>query len=294
MKILLLGGDGMLGTDLRATRPLDVELTSSDIADLDITDRSAVAARLDAVRPDWVINAAAYTAVDRAEIDTATADAINAIAPGHLATECSDRGIAIVHFGTDYVFPGTATAPYGESDPVAPVNAYGRGKLEGERAVLASGAHALVLRTQWLFGRAGKSFPRTMWERATSRQPTRVVDEQVGRPTYTKDLARATWLLTGRNASGVVHVTNAGAPASWYDLARAVFARAGAEGLLAPCTTADYPTPAKRPAYSVLSTERLEGLLGTSLPDWRMAIDRFLDELESSAPDVESRPTRRG
>jgi dTDP-4-dehydrorhamnose reductase len=189
-----------------------------------------------------------------------------------------------VHVSTDYVFAGTASSPYEEGDPVAPVNAYGASKLRGEEAVLSSGAHTLVLRTQWLFGTAGGSFPRTMWERAVAGLPTRVVNDQMGRPTYTRDLAAATWALIARRAAGIVHVTNGGPPATWFAFAREVFVRAGAEALLAPCTTAEYPTPARRPTYSVLSTTRLETLLGGPLPDWRDGLDRFLGELTRPTP----------
>lgn len=281
MRVLILGGAGMLGTDLRAATPSRVIALAPDLAELDITDRPALAAVLDEVRPSWVINSAAYTAVDQAESDTEASDAINAVAPGHLGAECGRRGIAVVHFSSDYVFPGTSVAPYSEDDAVAPVNAYGRGKLLGERALLASGAHVLVIRTQWLFGLAGKSFPRAMWERATSRTPTRVVNDQVGRPTYTRDLARATWDLLASDAKGIVHVTNSGVPATWYELARRVFARAGAESLLSPCSSVEYPTPARRPAFSVLSTEKLRGMLPYALPPWPEAVDHFIEELRA-------------
>jgi len=283
MRVLILGAAGMLGTDLCATAPSGTSLVARDIADTDITDRAQVASALHDAQPDWVINAAAYTAVDRAETERAVAEAVNGSAPGYIAEESARRGIAVVHFSTDYVFAGTATSPYREGDPVAPVNAYGESKLHGEEAVLASGAHALVLRTQWLFGLAGTSFPRTMWERATAGLPTRVVDDQVGRPTYTCDLAAATWRLVARRASGIVHATNGGTATTWFDVAREVFARVGATGLLSPCATADYPTPARRPMYSALCTKRLEGLLSGALPEWRDALGRFLDELPSVA-----------
>ncbi|PYP77362.1 MAG: dTDP-4-dehydrorhamnose reductase [Gemmatimonadetes bacterium] len=284
MNVLIFGAAGMLGSDLRATIPAGVTVTGIDIGEADITDRAQVASALEAIRPDWVINAAAYTAVDRAETDRAAAEAVNTVGPRFIAQEAARWNIAVAHFSTDYVFPGTADAPYRESDPVAPINAYGDTKWQGEEAVRASGAHALILRTQWLFGVAGKSFPRLMWERALARVPTRVVDDQRGRPTYTRDLAAATWKLVTQRASGTIHVTNGGAPAAWYDVAREVFARAGADGLLSACSTADYPTPARRPAYSVLSTERLESRLGAPLPEWRDALGRFLDELTASSP----------
>jgi dTDP-4-dehydrorhamnose reductase len=283
MRALIFGAAGMLGTDLCATVPPGTALTALDIGDVDITDRSAVAIALRDARPDWVINAAAYTAVDRAETERALAEAVNGIAPGYIAEASARLGIAMVHFSTDYVFDGTATAPYREEDPVAPVNAYGATKLHGEQAALSSGAHVLVLRTQWLFGRDGKSFPRTMWERATAGLSTRVVSDQFGRPTYTRDLAVATWQLVERRASGIVHVTNGGAATTWLELARQVFVRAGAESLLSPCATEDYPTPARRPAYSVLGTDRLERILPAPLPEWRDGLERFLDELSDTS-----------
>jgi dTDP-4-dehydrorhamnose reductase len=279
---VIFGAAGMLGADLCASAPPDVSLVSLDIGEVDITVRARVAAALDDASPDWVINAAAYTAVDRAETDRQVADAVNGVGPAHIAEESARRGIAVVHFSTDYVFDGTSASPYEETDPVTPINAYGETKLHGERAVLSTDAHALVLRTQWLFGRRGKSFPRTMWERARSGQQTRVVNDQFGRPTYTRDLASATWRLVARRASGIVHVTNGGPVATWFDLAREVFAHAGAATLLSACSTADYPTPARRPAYSVLCTDRLERLLPGPLPDWRDAVDRFLGEIDEA------------
>jgi len=279
MRVLIFGASGMLGTDLCAAAPRGTSLVALGAADADITDRAQVASALGDARPEWVINAAAYTAVDRAETEKELAEAVNGLAAGYIAEESARRSIAVVHVSTDYVFAGTATTPYQEEDPVAPVNAYGESKLHGEQAVLRSGAHVLVLRTQWLFGRSGTSFPRTMWERATAGLPTRVVNDQVGRPTYTRDLAAATWKLVERRASGVVHATNGGATATRFEFAREVFSRAGAESLLTACTSADYPTPARRPRYSALSTSRLEQLLSHPLPDWRSGLDRFLDEL---------------
>src|SRR5829696_7818887 len=232
MRSVIFGASGMLGSDLCATAPPGTALVPLGIDDADITDPTQVAAVLRDARPDWVINAAAYTSVDGAETEQDVAEAVNGRAPGHIAQEAARRRIAVVHVSTDYVFAGTATTPYQEEDPVAPVNAYGESKLHGEQAVLRSGAHVLVLRTQWLFGRSGTSFPRTMWERATAGLPTRVVNDQVGRPTYTRDLAAATWKLVERRASGVVHATNGGATATRFEFAREVFSRAGAESLL--------------------------------------------------------------
>jgi dTDP-4-dehydrorhamnose reductase len=283
MRTLIFGASGMLGSDLCAAAPRGSSIIALGSVDADITNRSEVASVIRDARPDWVINAAAYTAVDRAELEKDAAEAVNGRAPGHIAQEAARRRIAVVHFSSDYVFAGTATTPYQEEDPVAPLNVYGESKLHGEQAVLSSGTHVLVLRTQWLFGRSGPSFPRTMWERATAGLPTRVVNDQFGRPTYTRDLAAATWKLVERRASGVVHATNGGSAATWFEVAREVFSRARAEALLAPCTSADHPTSARRPSYSVLSTTRMEHLLSAPLPDWRNALDRFLDELTSAS-----------
>jgi len=279
MRALIFGASGMLGTDLCAAAPRGTSLIPLDVADADITDRAQVESALRDARPDWVINAAAYTAVDRAEIEPGIAEDVNGLAPGYIAEASARRHISIVHISTDYVFAGTATSPYEEDDPVAPVNAYGRSKLLGEEAVRSSGAHVLIVRTQWLFGQAGKSFPRTMWERAMAGLPTRVVNDQVGRPTYTRDLAAATWKLIERRSSGMVHATNGGAPTTWFEFAREVFARAGAAALLSPCASSEYPTPARRPAFSALCTNRLEAVLGGPLPDWRDGLERFLEEL---------------
>ena len=279
-RVLLLGAHGMLGSELAAGAPVDVALRAADHADLDITHPDAVAAALDELRPDVVLNAAAYTRVDDAEREIDAALRVNATAVGELGRACAARGIRVVHFGTDYVFDGRSDRPYAEDAPTSPVNRYGESKLRGERALLESAAEALVIRTQWLFGVHGRSFPRTMWQRARAGQPTRVVADQTGRPTYTRDLADAVWRLVSRRMVGVVHATNAGR-ATWYDVARVVFDAVGRPELLEPCATSDYPTPAARPRYSVLATDRLERALGAPLPEWRQALERFLDQLRA-------------
>jgi dTDP-4-dehydrorhamnose reductase len=272
--VLLLGCRGMLGTDLMATAPDGARVTGVGLEELDVTDHAAVAAMLDAVRPAWVINATAYTAVDRAESERDRAFAVNGDAVAALAAACARGGIGVVHYGTDYVFDGNGTRPWREDDRTSPLNAYGASKLAGEEALLASGARHLMLRTQWLYGVHGKSFPRTMWERATAGQPTRVVSDQHGSPTYTVDLARATWALLDRGASGLFHATNAG-EATWFDVAARVFEAAGRRELLSPCATADFPTPARRPAYSVLDGTRLRDA-GVVMRPWEAALDDFL------------------
>ncbi|HEU4698100.1 MAG TPA: dTDP-4-dehydrorhamnose reductase [Gemmatimonadales bacterium] len=275
---MLLGAGGMLGRDLAASAPPDAAIAPFTHGELDLLDEDALVRALEEVRPDVVLNAAAYTAVDRAESERERALAVNGAAPGTLGRHAAAHGARVVHFSTDYVFDGEGAAPWPEDAPLRPINYYGETKLEGERRLLASGADALILRTQWLFGEHGRSFPRTMWARARRGEATRVVADQIGKPTATADLAGATWRLLARGARGVLHVANAGT-ATWYDVAAAVFARAGQAALLAACATADFPTPARRPRWSVLDTTRAERLLGAPLPHWRTALDRFLDHL---------------
>jgi dTDP-4-dehydrorhamnose reductase len=285
MRALILGDRGMLGHDLVTSAPADVLLTlaSSERDAFDMTRPDALRVLIDRTNPDVVVNAAAYTAVDRAEDEAAKAWALNGNAVDTLAKLCATRGTCVVHFSTDYVFSGRSTSPYREEDPAEPTGAYARSKLAGEHALTSSGAAFLLIRTQWLFGNHGRSFPSTMVDRAESRAPTRVVNDQFGRPTYTVDLARWTWNLIDRRERGIVHAANDG-EASWFDVARVIFERAGAADCLEPCTTTDYPTRAKRPAYSVLDISKLKSLIGP-VPTWQDALSRFLRARnDASAP----------
>jgi len=268
----------MLAHDLAAHAPPDVALTPLRRVDLDVTDQAAVARAIRDVRPTIVLNAAGYTRVDEAERERDLAFAVNGVAPGDIGRAAAAVGSMVVHFSTDYVFDGEADAPYPEDARANPLNVYGASKLEGERRLAASGAHHLIIRTQWLFGARGRSFPRTMWERARARQSTRVVHDQLGHPTSAEDLARATWVLVSQGVRGLVHVANEGV-ASWYDVAQRVFAAAGAAQLVTCLTTADFPTPARRPARAVLETSRANALLGGPLRNWEEALDRFLEGL---------------
>jgi dTDP-4-dehydrorhamnose reductase len=275
----------MLAHDVVAEAPAGVELVALPKAELDITDRAALHRTVIETRPDVVINAAAYTNVDGAEREPDLAQAVNGEAPGLIGRAARDAGALVLQYSTDYVFAGKAKQPLREDGPTAPLGIYGASKLAGERALAESRARHLIVRTQWLFGRHGRSFPRTMWERARSGTATRVVNDQTGRPTYTVDLARATWVLlttAGRadaHGEGVIHVANGGR-ATWYDVARRVFEAAGAAALLTTCTTQEYPTPARRPAWSVLDTTRYDRLSSAPLPPWEDAVDRFLNELK--------------
>ena len=267
----------MLGRDLSALAPPDAQLRGFPHEALDVTDPIQVQRALGDASPDVVINASGFTQVDRAETQVEQAFAVNAGAVAELAARCAEADALLVHFSTDYVFDGKAARPYREEDATGPLNVYGESKLAGEEALRRSSARFLLLRTSWLFGAGGRSFPRTMLERARAQLPTKVVNDQRGRPTYTHDLARATWSAIAKGLTGTWHAANGG-EATWYDVARRVFDRAGAGDRLQPCTSAEYPTPARRPAYSVLDTGKLSAA-GVALPDWSDALDRFVGSI---------------
>lgn len=296
MKLLLLGAGGQVGFELqRALAPLGdlVCATRSGtlpggapcaIADLSRPD--TLAALLDAHAPGVVVNAAAYTAVDRAESEAGLAHAINADAPAALARWCAPRGAMLVHYSTDYVFDGAGTRPYREDDATAPLGAYGRGKLAGEEAIRASGAAHLILRTAWVYAARGQNFLRTMLRLGKERDALRVVADQFGAPTPARWIASATAALLARQAAvqGTFHLTAAG-ETTWHGFAEAIFDAALAAGLLEraprvdPITTAEYPTPARRPAYSRLENTRLHDAFGLQLPDWRRGVAEVIAEL---------------
>ena len=279
MRTLVIGATGMLGRDIIDATPSGVELVWPRTGRIDLTKSELVQQALDDARPDCVINTAGYTAVDGAEDEPDAAAAVNGAAVTHLAVACANRDITLVHFSTDYVFSGRSDRPYREDDVCEPVGAYARSKRSGELGILQSGARGLIIRTQWLFGTHGRSFPRTMVHRASARLPTRVVDDQVGRPTYTRDLSQWTWALVQRRARGIVHAANAGT-GTWFDVARRIFEHMDAADLLSPCSTSEYPTRAIRPANSVLDTSRLAALVGE--PRWWMAaLDEFLETVSS-------------
>ncbi len=269
---LILGAGGMLARGLAAERPHALSL---GIRDLDITDPAALArAVVPGVSVVW--NAAADTRVDLAETDPAHL-AVNDVAVGVLAGLCREAGALLVHVSTDYVFDGRAGRPWREDDPVSPVNAYGRGKLGGERRALASGAEVLVVRTSWVFAPGGVNFVDTMLGLARSgKTELKVVDDQRGRPTFAPDLARALVRLVAAGARGVVHFANSG-ETTWYGLAREALARGGFPHVrLVPCTTAEFPRPAARPANSVLDTSRYERITGEPPRHFTAALDEHL------------------
>jgi dTDP-4-dehydrorhamnose reductase len=300
VKFLVLGASGQVGFELmRALVPLgEVVAATRDGAnhtvDADLARADSLARALDAIAPDIVVNAAAYTAVDRAEDEPELADRINHRAVAEIGAWAARRGAGVVHYSTDYVFDGTATHPYRETDPTAPIGVYGRTKRDGETALLASGARHLILRTAWVYAARGKNFLLTMLRLARERDELRVVDDQLGAPTPARLIADATaealasWHVSletrDTRFDGVHHLVSAG-QCSWHEFATAIVDRAAARGLIerAPrvvaIKTSDYPTRARRPAYSVLDTERFAGAFGLQLPDWGMGLESTLDEL---------------
>jgi len=268
--IVVLGAGGQLGTAFRSMLP---DARFVDRSGLDLTDTGAIEGRLASMAPSAVVNCAAYTAVDRAEAEEDLATVVNAEAVAAMARYAAAAGIPLVTYSTDYVFAGDGVAPYLESDPTDPVNAYGRSKLAGERAALRIHPATLVVRTSWVVSATHPNFVATMLRLAGKGEPWRVVDDQQGCPTMVDDLAAATLEALDAGVTGILHRTNTGAT-TWFALARAVVELAGFDpGLVGPCTTADYPTPARRPAYSVLGSVRAESLGLTALPPWRASLE---------------------
>lgn len=296
MRILLLGKDGQVGWELqRALAPLGQLLalgpTGQHTLSGDLSQPESVAATVRSFEPDVVVNAAAYTAVDRAESEPEVARIINAIAPGMLATEAAALGAWMIHYSTDYVFDGSGTAPWTELDPVGPLNVYGRTKLEGEELIRASGCRHLILRTSWVYAARGNNFARTMLRLAAERDSLTVIDDQIGAPTGAELLADVTAHSLGiartrPEKSGTYHVA-AGGETSWYGYACHVIAFARAAGrpvkveadAIRPVATSAFPTAARRPLNSRLATAKLQRTFGLALPDWTSGVDRALAEL---------------
>ncbi len=282
MKILLTGCAGQLGRELKRSLASLGELVACDRRQLDLAQPEALRAAVRTVVPTIIVNAAAYTAVDKAEAEPAAAEAINTVAPGVLAEEARRIGALLIHYSTDYVFDGAKPAPYTEGDVPAPLSAYGRSKHMGELAIAASGARHLIFRTSWVYGLHGANFMKTMLRLGRERDELSVVGDQIGAPTWTRHLADVTALVLARHdlpnlPGGLYHLAAAG-ETSWHGYAEAIFAAAQAAGLLAKSpvvrriTSADYPLPAARPANSRLDCSRFRRDFGLALPDWRTGL----------------------
>ena len=288
MKILVFGRIGQLGSALAEVLSDRYETRFIDQPELDLTAPESVRDHVQTYLPSIVINAAAYTAVDRAETEPELAHVINARAPGSLAYACEEAGAVLIHYSTDYVFDGTASTPYTETAATAPTGVYGQSKLAGEIAVASATPRHVILRTAWLYSAVGHNFVKTMLKLANSGQPIRVVADQIGSPTYARDLARVTRGIievlnsTREDCFGLYHVTNTGTT-SWYGLAQEVFRlTAHQDVVVQPISTEEYPTPAPRPAYTALDCSKLERVFGLTLPSWRDALARCIDCLQES------------
>lgn len=284
MKILLTGMNGQVGWELQRTLACLGEVVALDSKALDLADADAIRRVVRAVAPRVIVNPAAHTAVDKAESEAERAHAINATAPGILAEEAEKLGALLVHYSTDYVFPGTGDTPWREDDASGPLNVYGASKLAGERAIQAACRRHLIFRTSWVYGNRGANFLLTMRRLMKERPELKIVADQIGAPTWSRMLAEATALILAQQVSpargadrpepwGVYHMSNGG-ETSWHGFAEAIQAIDGgdAKATLLPIPSSDYPTPAKRPLNSRLNNDKLERVFGVRLPDWREAL----------------------
>ena len=285
-KVLITGADGQLGHELQRAAPDGVSAVALSRAALDITDAAAIEACLEQHRPTALVNAAAYTAVDRAESEEPLANAVNATAPGLLAAACREQGVRLIHVSTDFVFDGSACQPYAPDAQPAPLGAYGRSKLAGEHAVLDVLQDALIVRTGWVYSAHGANFVKTMLRLMAERDELTVVADQVGTPTWAAGLAGALWRAVSLPAlTGIYHWSDAGV-CSWYDFAVAIEEEGRSLGLLdkptavRPIAAVDYPTPARRPAFSVLDKRSSWSDLALAPVHWREQLRRMLAELK--------------
>lgn len=294
MRILLTGAQGQVGYELRRTLATLGEVIACDRRELDLSQPMQIRDKVRAVKPHLLVNAAAYTAVDKAETEPELAEAINATAPAVMAEECGKLNAALVHYSTDYVFDGTATQPYREDDAHNPQSVYGASKLRGEQAVRASGASHLILRTSWVYGMRGKNFLLTIQRLAREREELAIVNDQVGAPTWSRNIAEATAQIVAwcngsgqtlneilQTVGGTYHLTNQG-QTTWYDFANTLLRMSeGREPRklqrVRAITTAEYGLPAARPLYSVLDGSKLNAVFGIGLPAWEQALALALE-----------------
>lgn len=273
MNILITGANGQLGSDIRdIASAYDHTFHFTDVAELDITNGDAVKSFLESNNIHCIINSAAYTAVDKAESEPEAARLINATAVGNMAAMALQSGVFMVHVSTDYVFDGNGSRPYLESDRVNPCSVYGHTKLAGEQAMIATGVHGIIVRTSWLYSSHGNNFVKTMMRIAREKGVLRVISDQVGTPTYSRDLARTILEILPEaikiKGTEIFHYSNTG-KTNWYEFAVAITTIAGIECSVTPITTAEYPTAAKRPQYSILSKQKITETFGITIPEWQ-------------------------
>ncbi len=306
--ILLAGKNGQVGEELHRILPSLGQITALGREDLDLSKPDDIRRMIREIRPNLIVNAAAYTAVDQAESNEDAARAINAIAPAVMAEEAKQIGAALVHYSTDYVFDGSKKSAYEENDPANPLNIYGKTKLEGEQAIKTSGVPHLIFRTSWVYATRGKNFLLTILRLASQREELRIVQDQSGAPTWSREIAAGTARILGQliqegsgpslgGKSGTYHMTAAG-ETTWFDFAKAILEESAGQTQnlpwftaatngrplitqrIVPITSVEYPTPARRPANSILSNSQLQKVFGFELPDWRAQLQSaFTDKL---------------
>jgi dTDP-4-dehydrorhamnose reductase len=279
LKVLLTGRSGQVGYELARLLPSMGDVVSTGRADVDLADADAIRRVVRAAKPQLVVNAAAYTAVDKAESEPELAMRINGAAPGVLAEETKRLGAVLVHYSTDYVFDGTKSTAYVEDDAPNPLSVYGSSKLAGERAIRDSGCRHLILRTSWVYGPRGKNFFLTIARKASAGERLRVVADQRGVPTTSAFLAGKTLALLAKDANGLLHLVPAG-ETTWYDFAREIVRAAGSRSEVQPITTGEFPAAARRPANSVLDNRKATAVLGAPMPDWRALLDAVRESAE--------------
>lgn len=282
--ILVTGSKGQLGSDLKdlsGNHPV-YRFLFTDVDELDITDLPALSAYFEKEKPDVVINCAAYTAVDKAEDEPERAFQINAEAAGYIAEACTRHHCFLFHISTDYVFDGTTPAPIKEDRETAPASVYGHSKLEGERQVIARAEHGMIIRTSWLYSSYGSNFVKTILRLARERGALKVVNDQTGTPTYSRDLAEAILTIVPLreriNGVEIFHYANEGI-VTWHGFAEAILHSKGVACTVTPIPTKDYPAKAKRPMYSVLSTDKIKTRFGITIPGWKDSMERCLKKI---------------
>ncbi|NEX19143.1 dTDP-4-dehydrorhamnose reductase [Thiorhodococcus mannitoliphagus] len=292
-RLLLIGANGQVGWELRRTLACLGDVVAASLEGeygpvIDLMDAGSLVRLVRDTKPDAIINAAAYTAVDKAETDRDTASRINADAVGEMGALAAELGVPVIHYSTDFVFSGTLGRAYTEDDVPDPINVYGETKLGGERALLESGAKALIFRTSWVYGARGANFLLTMRRLFQEREELRVVDDQIGTPTWSRMLAEITAQVLYRvmrgdldldRVGGLYNLTGTG-DVSWYGFARAILEASGSPAKLIPIPSSEYQAPAKRPMFSVLNNRRFEETFGLSTPDWRLSLAQCLEELK--------------
>ena len=284
-KILVTGGNGQLGSELKDLAPAysQYEFVFTDLPELSITDEKAVEEFFEEVKPSFLINCAAYTAVDKAESEKEINNLINGTAVGILARACKNYGAKLIHISTDYVFNGNATAPLKESEETDPVNAYGASKLLGEQLAFKNDPDTIIIRTSWVYSFYGKNFVKTMMRLMDEKQSIGVVSDQVGSPTYAADLAEAIMQIinSGKWQAGIYNYSNEGI-ISWFDFACEIKELIGSSCIVNPLATEQFPTPAKRPKYSVLDKTKIQQTFSIQLRDWKESLKHCINKLNGA------------